>query len=81
MTMRKYAIGLALLLAGCGKQGALAPVPPNPPPVAPINAARAPTPDEMLQQPTQSIPTRVDDPIRSSQERPDDRFNLPPPRG
>jgi hypothetical protein len=77
----KRTLGLALLLlAGCGKQGALAPVPPNPPPVAPVNAARAPTPEEMLQQPTQSIPTRVDDPIRNSQERPDDRFNLPPPR-
>jgi len=78
--MRHAALVALLLLAACGKQGKLAPVPPVPPPQKPAAAARLPTPEEMLVPPTQSIPTRVDDPIRSSQERPEDRFNLPPPQ-
>lgn len=71
---------LALLLAACGKQGALRPVPPNTPPQKPADALRTLTPDQMLVLPPEAIPNRVDDPQSSSQDRPDDRFNLPPPR-
>jgi hypothetical protein len=71
---------LALLgLAACGKQGALAPVPPRPAPVAAADASRTLTPEDMLARPPQAAPARVDDPVEKSQERPDDRFNLPPP--
>jgi hypothetical protein len=34
----------------------------------------------MLRLPPEAIPRRIDDPQSSSQDRPDDRFNLPPPR-
>jgi len=74
----KRLLALALLLAACGKQGVLAPKPPRPAPMAAIGAPVAATPEQMLVLPPQSAPNRVDDPIEKSQERPDDRFNLPP---
>jgi predicted small lipoprotein YifL len=69
-----------LLLAGCGKQGVLTPVAPNTPPQQPADTVRPLTADEMLKLPPQAIPGRVDDPLSRSRDRPDDRFNLPPPR-
>ncbi len=69
---------LALGLSACGKQGHLTPVPPRPAPVQAAGAKEAPTPEEMLKLPPQSQPNRVDDPVQKSEERPDDRFNLPP---
>ncbi len=79
--MRLALIALLLLVAACGKQGALRPVPPADLPQKPATDVRAPTTDEMLKLPPQAIPTRVDDPLSRSQDRPDDRFNLPPPQG
>ena len=76
--MRAYALIALLLLAACGKKGDLAPVPPRLPPVKASAATRPATPAEMLVLPPQSEPDRVDDPVQKSQERPDDRFNLPP---
>lgn len=70
---------LLLVLAACGKQGKLTPVPPRPAPVQAADEMRARTPEDMLKLPPQSAPTRVDDPVEKSQLRPDDRFNLPPP--
>ncbi|GGI67936.1 hypothetical protein GCM10007973_01340 [Polymorphobacter multimanifer] len=78
--MRPLLLVALLALAACGKQGALRPVPPATPPQKPADAIRALTPDEMLKLPPQAIPGRVDDPLLQSQDRPDDRFNLPPPR-
>jgi hypothetical protein len=69
---------LALALAACGKQGDLAPVAPHTAPVKAADVQKAPTPEEMLRLPPQSQPNRVDDPVRKSEERADDRFNLPP---
>ncbi len=68
-----------LLLAACGKQGKLTPVAPRPAPVQPANAPKPVTPEQRLKLAPQAQPTRVDDPVRRSEERPDDRFNLPPP--
>ncbi|KAB7647551.1 hypothetical protein [Polymorphobacter fuscus] len=76
--MKRLAILALLLLAACGKQGALTPVPPRTPPVAPVGVAVPPTAEEMLVLPPQSAPARVDDPVSNSQARPADRFNLPP---
>ena len=75
-------LGLAglLLLAACGKQGDLTPVPPRPAPLQAAETVRPKTPEDMLRLPTQSAPARVDDPVRNAQQRPDDRFNLPPPQ-
>ena len=69
---------VALALSACGKQGHLAPVLPHQLPVKAAEARQAPSPEEMLTLPPQSMPDRVDDPVQKSEERPDDRFNLPP---
>ena len=66
------------LLAGCGLKGPLEPVPPRTLPVAQQGQTVAPTPAQMLVLPAQAEPQRVDDPVKKSEERPDDRFNLPP---
>jgi hypothetical protein len=72
------ALGLALFIAGCGKQGKLAPVPPRQPPMQAADTRAPRSAEDMLKLPPQSQPQRVDDPVNKSQERPDDRFNLPP---
>ncbi|GGE19123.1 hypothetical protein GCM10011529_27050 [Polymorphobacter glacialis] len=77
--MNRLALIALLALAACGKQGGLTPVPPRPAPLQASDAIRPATPTEMLVLPPQSLPNRVDDPLLRSQDRPDDRFNLPPP--
>jgi len=47
-------------------------------PAIPRGASIAPTPSAMLVRQPQAAPVRVDDPLKRSQERPDDRFDLPP---
>lgn len=76
----KRVLLLALLLAACGKQGHLTPVAPHRAPVQAADAAKPRTPEDMLKLQPQAAPVRMDDPVEKSQERPDDRFNLPPPR-
>ena len=73
-------LGLAalLLLAACGKQGDLTPVPPRSAPMLPAQTTAARTAADMLVLPPQAAPQRVDDPVANSQPRPADRFNLPP---
>jgi hypothetical protein len=78
----KKALPLALatlLLAGCGGREPLRPRPGESMPVAPATAARAPTTAELLTPPPIARPQRVDEPLRRSEEREDDRFDLPPP--
>jgi hypothetical protein len=41
-------------------------------------AIRAPTTDEMLDPPPIARPERAGEPLRRSEEREDDRFDLPP---
>lgn len=77
--MKRGALIAVLLLAACGKQGKLAPVPPRPAPLQAAETVKPKTPDDMLKLPTQSAPARVDDPVHDAQKLPDDRFNLPPP--
>jgi|JI8StandDraft_2_1071088.scaffolds.fasta_scaffold17299_1 hypothetical protein len=77
--MRGLLLGSALLLAACGKQGALAPVN-RPAPQAPVGAVRAPTPQQMLQLDPQAVPARVDDQNTPLRDRAADPFNLPPPK-
>lgn len=76
--MMRWTLLALLLLAGCGLKGPLAPVPPATAPVAQRGQTVAPTTTQMLVLPAQSKPERVDDPVKKSEERPDDRFNLPP---
>ncbi|MGZ8283024.1 MAG: hypothetical protein ACXWUN_08760 [Allosphingosinicella sp.] len=66
------------LLAGCGLREPLQPPPGSSPPPTPAMAQRAPTTEEMLTPPPIARPERVDELLRRSEERRDDRFDLPP---
>lgn len=70
---------LFLLLAACGAREPLRPKPGDSLPPAPAMAARAPTTEEMLTPPPIARPERAGEPLRRSEEREDDRFDLPPP--
>ena len=78
MTRNMIALAAALLLAACGVRAPLEPAPGESLPVAPETAARAPTPEELLERPTIARPARVDELITRSEEREEDRFELPP---
>ncbi len=77
--MRAAWLALALLVAACGKIGTLHPVTPDRAPPRPNNVIVPPTPQQQLRLTPQEQPERVDDPLKRSQERRDDRFDLPPP--
>ena len=80
MKTRTILAAVALLaLAACGKRDALRPAPGHSLPPKPASAAAQPTVDELLTPPVETRPGRNDDVLRRSEERPDDRFNLPPP--
>lgn len=74
--MRIAVLTALVLLAGCGKQGELMRKPP-PGETAKIDPSK-PLPSVLLELPPQARPTRVDDPIKRSEERRDDPFSLPP---
>ncbi|HEY0149419.1 MAG TPA: hypothetical protein VGB70_10495 [Allosphingosinicella sp.] len=76
--MRKTVLALALLAAACGKVEPLRPAAGDSLPPKPAVAARAPTTDELLTPPPIARPTRTEDTLRRSEEREDDRFDLPP---
>ena len=68
----------AAALAGCGLRQPLAPAEGQRMPAAPAMASRAMTTDELLAPPTIARPERLDELLQRSEERPDDRFDLPP---
>jgi hypothetical protein len=76
--MRSAILALALLAAGCGQVEPLRPAAGETLPPKPAEAARAPTTDELLTPPPIARPTRTEDTLRRSEERQDDRFDLPP---
>jgi hypothetical protein len=67
-----------LLLAGCGDRQALQPAPGESLPVAPAMASKAPTAAELLEAPPIARPERVNELLKRSEERREDRFDLPP---
>ena len=70
----------ALLLAGCGAQGALRPREGAELPPAPVWASARPSAEELLAPPPEAEPARIDDVIRRPERaREDDPFD-PPPR-
>ena len=77
--MKLIPLILLVTVAGCGKLGTLSPASPDRTPPRPINSVVPPTPAQQLILPPQSIPDRVDDPLKKSEDRRDDRFDLPPP--
>ena len=66
-----------LLVAACGSRGELT-WPDGKAPPAPLGAAQPETAAEMLVPPPQAAPVRLDDPVERSEERREDRFDLPP---
>jgi predicted small lipoprotein YifL len=72
-------LAAALLpLAGCGSREPLQRPPGEAMPVAPAEAQAPPTTEELLTPPPIARPERQDDSLRRSEEREDDRFDLPP---
>lgn len=71
--------GVLLAVAACGKQETLAPPPGRALPVQPALAPTRPTVDDLLTPEIQARPVRSDELLKQSEERRDDRFDLPPP--
>lgn len=69
---------VALALAGCGGRVNLKPQEGKTLPVKPEGAAKQATPDELMTPGTQAAPKRSDEPLKRSEERRDDKFDLPP---
>ena len=76
--MRAIWLLLPLLAGACGLREPLRPAPGQQMPPAPAMAARPMTTDELLAPPPVARPGRVDELLRRSEEREDDRFDLPP---
>ncbi len=78
--MRKIALILiaTCLIAGCGARQELTPKAGKSMPIKARAAPAAPTVDELLKPTEQANPKRSDEPLRRSEERQDDKFDLPP---
>jgi hypothetical protein len=72
------ALGLAVLLAGCGAQTPLTPPQGAALPPAPYGATDKPSADELLRRDALAAPERSVELRRRSEERQDDPFDLPP---
>ncbi len=68
-----------LLLAACGGKVALTPKTGQSLPIKPQTASATPTPDQLLTPDPQSRPKRSDEQLKRSEQRQDDKFDLPPP--
>ena len=79
MTRTIVALLAFAALAACGKADALRPPEGAPLPPKPLGTAAPLTTDQLLTPTTQAQPLRVDELLRRSEERKDDRFDLPPP--
>ncbi len=75
---RTILILVAATLSACGLKEPLQPPPGETLPPAPAAARAAPTSEDLLAIPTIARPERVDELLRRSEERPADRFDLPP---
>jgi predicted small lipoprotein YifL len=69
---------LLLELSACGLREPLAPAQGQHMPPAPAMASRAMTTDELITPPAIARPERLDELLQRSEERHDDRFDLPP---
>lgn len=79
MTRSILAATLLLALTACGGREALKPAPGASMPQAGAGDATPPTAEELMTADTQARPGRSDELLRRSEERKDDRFDLPPP--
>jgi hypothetical protein len=69
---------LALTLAACGGKNELQPAAGESLPPRPAGAAATPSPSELMKPSVQARPRRSDELLKESEERRDDRFDLPP---
>ena len=77
--MRRILIGLGLLvLAACGGKNELRPAAGESLPPKPYAAEATPTPSQLMTPEVQARPRRSDELLKQSEERRDDRFDLPP---
>jgi hypothetical protein len=72
------ALTCALALSACGGRVALKPKAGQSLPVKPETAAAVPTPDQLMEPDVQARPKRSDEQLRRSEERREDKFDLPP---
>lgn len=79
MKLRLAGLGLIALLGACGLREPLEPPPGATLPAVPAEARGEPTTEELLTPPPIARPARVDELLRRSEERQEDRFDLPPP--
>jgi len=77
--IRLLTVAALLMLAGCGSREALRPAAGETLPPKPAMAATTPTVDDLLTPPAEARPDRSDELLKKSEERRDDRFDLPPP--
>lgn len=79
--MKKSAILVLVLvsLAACGKREPLRPEAGKSLPPKPEAATATPTVDQLLTAPPIARPDRSDELLKRSEQRRDDRFDLPPP--
>jgi hypothetical protein len=75
----KVIIAVVLMsLGGCGAQVALTPREGGTMPVKPAMAAKEPSATELITATTQARPERSDEQLNRSEQRQDDKFDLPP---
>jgi ABC-type uncharacterized transport system auxiliary subunit len=79
MRTRALILAALVLLAGCGRREALQPAQGASMPPKPAMAPATPTVAELLNPPPTARPERSDELLKRSEERRDDRFDLPPP--
>lgn len=77
--MKLLMLAPIVLLAGCGAAAGLKPAPGKMLPPKPYGASVAPDAKQLLTPSNQARPERSDELLRSSEERRNDEFDLPPP--
>ena len=78
MKRRLLILAFAIALSACGLREPLSPAQGQHRPPAPAMASRAMTTDELITPPAIARPERLDELLQRSEERHDDRFDLPP---
>jgi hypothetical protein len=77
--MKRLALVLPLLLAGCGGRGDLEPAAGQPLPATAYGADEPSTAPRLLTLPPEARPAAASELLKRSEPRESDRFDLPPP--